>query len=211
MGIFDYLWLSQTKESDRSANCFNHQNQKDTLTDQRALPKITLPFIFDSPSHIKNSSASASAINDGSSSLEFKASDQIAFRNLINNNPRLRKINKNHSLHNYIKKQQANTASITADPWLAKPKRRTVPRVASDVMTSCRARRMSEGRLKREYVDSPLYRVRGMAVPQLVWVNVKTGGSSPLSANISNRLSSEMSLATGTRKYIAVSFAAAKR
>ena len=54
---------------------------------------------------------------------------------------------------------------------------------------------MSEGRLKREYVDSPLYRVRGMAVPQLVWVNVKTGGSSPLSANISNRLSSEMSLA----------------
>ena len=70
---------------------------------------------------------------------------------------------------------------------------------------------MSEGRLKREYVDSPLYRVRGMAVPQLVWVNVKTGGSSPLSAYISNRLSSEMSLATGARKYIAVSFAAAKR
>ena len=63
--------------------------------------------------------------------------------------------------------------------------------------------------MKREYVDSPLYRVRGMAVPQLVWVNVKTGGSSPLSANISNRLSSEMSLATGARKYIAVSFAAA--
>ena len=31
-----------------------------------------------------------------------------------------------------------------------------------------------------EYVDSPPYRVRGMAVPQLVWVNVKTGGSSPL-------------------------------
>ena len=70
---------------------------------------------------------------------------------------------------------------------------------------------MSEGRLKGEYVDSPLYRVRGMAVPQLVWVNVKTGGSSPLSAYISNRLSSEMSLATGARKYIAVSFAAAKR
>ena len=50
-----------------------------------------------------------------------------------------------------------------------------------------------------------------MAVPQLVWVNVKTGGSSPLSAYISNRLSSEMSLATGARKYIAVSFASAKR
>ena len=42
-------------------------------------------------------------------------------------------------------------------------------------------------------------------------MNVKTGGSSPLSAYISNRLSSEMSLATGARKYIAVSFAAAKR
>ena len=78
-------------------------------------------------------------------------------------------------------------------------------------MTSCRARRMSEGRLKREYVDSPKYRVRGMAVPQLVWVNVEPGDSSPLSAYISNRLSSEMSLATGARKYIAVSFAAAKR
>ena len=50
-----------------------------------------------------------------------------------------------------------------------------------------------------------------MAVPQLMWMNVKTGDSSPLSANISNRLSSEMSLATGARKYIAVSFAAAKR
>ena len=70
---------------------------------------------------------------------------------------------------------------------------------------------MPEGGLKREYVHAPLHSVCGMAVPQLVWVNVKTGGSSPLSANISNRLSSEMSLATGARKYIAVSFAAAKR
>ena len=70
---------------------------------------------------------------------------------------------------------------------------------------------MTEGGLKREYVHAPLHSVRGMAVPQLVWVNVKTGGSSPLSAYISNRLSSEMSLATGARKYIAVSFAAAKR
>ena len=70
---------------------------------------------------------------------------------------------------------------------------------------------MTEGGLKREYVHAPLHSVCGMAVPQLVWVNVKTGGSSPLSAYISNRLSSEMSLATGARKYIAVSFAAAKR
>ena len=70
---------------------------------------------------------------------------------------------------------------------------------------------MTERGLKREYVHAPLHSVCGMAVPQLVWVNVKTGGSSPLSAYISNRLSSEMSLATGARKYIAVSFAAAKR
>ena len=78
-------------------------------------------------------------------------------------------------------------------------------------MPSSRTRRVTEGGLKREYVHAPLHSVCGMAVPQLVWVNVKTGGSSPLSANISNRLSSEMSLATGARKYIAVSFAAAKR
>ena len=70
---------------------------------------------------------------------------------------------------------------------------------------------MPEGGLKREYVHAPLHSVCGMAMPQLVWVNVKTGGSSPLSAYISNRLSSEMSLAAGARKYIAVSFAAAKR
>ena len=54
---------------------------------------------------------------------------------------------------------------MTAGPWLAKPKRRTFPRVASDAMTSCRARRMSEGRLKREYVHTPLYSGCGMAVP----------------------------------------------
>ena len=65
--------------------------------------------------------------------------------------------------------------------------------------------------MKCEYVHAPLHSVCGMAVPQLVWLNVQTNGSSPLSANISNRLSSWMSLATGARKYIAVSFAAAKR
>ena len=70
---------------------------------------------------------------------------------------------------------------------------------------------MSERRLESENIDSSLYRVRRMAVPQLVWVNVEPGGSSPLPAYISNRLSSEMSLAAGARKYIAVSFAAAKR
>ena len=70
---------------------------------------------------------------------------------------------------------------------------------------------MAEGVLEREYIHSSSYRLRGMAVPQLVRVNVEASGSSPLPANISNRLSSEMSLATGARKYIAVSFAAAKR
>ena len=79
-------------------------------------------------------------------------------------------------------------ASITAGPWLAKPKRRTVPRVASDVMTSCRARRMSERRLESEDIDSSLNRVRCMAMPQLVWVNVEPGGSAPFAAYISNRL-----------------------
>ena len=67
------------------------------------------------------------------------------------------------------------------------------------------------GGLKYEYVHAPMHSVCGMAVPPLVWVNVKTGGSSPLSANISNRLSSEMPLTTGTRKYITVIFAVAKR
>ena len=44
-------------------------------------------------------------------------------------------------------------------------------------MTSGRARRVTEGGLKREYVHAPLHSMCGMAVPQLVWVNVKTGGS----------------------------------
>jgi hypothetical protein len=70
---------------------------------------------------------------------------------------------------------------------------------------------MSERRLEREDIDSSLYRVRRMAVPQLVRVNVEASGSSPLPANISNCLSSEVSLSSGTWKYIAVSLAAAKR
>ena len=67
-------------------------------------------------------------------------------------------------------------------------------------MTSCRARRMSERRLESEDIDSSLYRVRRMAVPQLVWVNVEARCSSPLSANISNCLSREMSFTAGTRE-----------
>ena len=70
---------------------------------------------------------------------------------------------------------------------------------------------MTERGLKREYVHAPLHRVCGMTVPQLVRVDVESSSTSLFAANISNRLSSEMSLATGVRKYMAVSFAAAKR
>ena len=70
---------------------------------------------------------------------------------------------------------------------------------------------MPEGGLKCEYVHAPLHRVCGMTVPQLVRVVVESSSTSLFAAKISNRLSSEMSLATGVRKYIAVSFAAAKR
>ena len=65
--------------------------------------------------------------------------------------------------------------------------------------------------MKREYVHAPLHSVCGMAVPQLVWVNVEPCCPAPLSTDLSNRLSSEVSVSAGARKYIAVSFAAAKR
>ena len=70
---------------------------------------------------------------------------------------------------------------------------------------------MSKRCLEREYIDSPLNRMCCMAMPQLVWMDMEASSSSPLAAYISNRLSSEVSLSSGTRKYIAVSFAAAKR
>ena len=54
--------------------------------------------------------------------------------------------------------------------------------------------------MKREYVDSSPYRVCGMAVPQLVWVDMEPGGSSPLPANISNCLAREMPSPPGTRE-----------
>ena len=92
-----------------------------------------------------------------------------------------------------------------------KTQRTAVQRICSHVMPSSRTRGVTESGLKREYVHAPLHSVCGMAVPQLVRVNVEASGSSPLPANISNRLSSEVSLSSGTRKYIAVSFAAAKR
>ena len=69
---------------------------------------------------------------------------------------------------------------------------------------------MAEGVLEREYVDSPLYRVYGMAVPQLMRVDVEPCGSSPFSADISDGLSGEVSLSVGAREYISLSFAAAQ-
>ena len=54
--------------------------------------------------------------------------------------------------------------------------------------------------MKREYVHAPLHSVCGMAVSQLVWVDVEPGGSSPLPANISNCLACEMPSPPGTRE-----------
>ena len=70
---------------------------------------------------------------------------------------------------------------------------------------------MSEGRLESEDIDHSMYRVRRMAVPQLVWMNVEPCGSSPLAADISDGLPCEVPLSAGAREYIRLSFAAAKR
>ena len=59
---------------------------------------------------------------------------------------------------------------------------------------------MPERRLESEDIAPSLYRVRRMAVPQLVWVNVESGGASPLPANISNCLACEMPIPPGTRE-----------
>ena len=67
-------------------------------------------------------------------------------------------------------------------------------------MTSCRARRVPERRLESEDIDASLNRVRCMAMPQLVWVNVEPGGSAPFAAYISNRLACEMPIPPGTRE-----------
>ena len=70
---------------------------------------------------------------------------------------------------------------------------------------------MTERGLKREYVHAPLHSVCGMAVPQLVWVNVEPCGSSPLAADLPNGLPCEVPLSAGAREYKRLSFAAAKR
>ena len=61
-----------------------------------------------------------------------------------------------------------------------------------------------------KYVDCPLYRVAGMRVPQLLWVDVEPSGSSPLPANISNCLACEMPIPPGTREDEIFRIAAAK-
>ena len=60
---------------------------------------------------------------------------------------------------------------------------------------------MPERRLESEDIDSSLNRVRGMAMPQLVWVNVEPGGSAPFAAYISNRLACEMPIPPGTKDW----------
>jgi len=47
---------------------------------------------------------------------------------------------------------------------------------------------MAEGVLEREYIHSSSYRLRGMAVPQLVWVDVEACCFAPLSADIPDGL-----------------------
>ena len=61
-------------------------------------------------------------------------------------------------------------------------------------MTSGRARRVTEGGLKREYVHAPLHSMCGMAMPELVWVDMEASSSSPLLAHISDGLSYEVPL-----------------
>ena len=70
---------------------------------------------------------------------------------------------------------------------------------------------MSERRLEREDIPSSQYRVRGMAVPQLMRVNVEPCGSSPFAADLPNGLPCEVPLSAGGREYKRLSFAAAKR
>ena len=70
---------------------------------------------------------------------------------------------------------------------------------------------MPERRLESEDIDASLYRVRCMAMPQLVWVNVEPGGSAPFAAYISNRLACEMPIPPGTREDELFISASAKR
>ena len=53
---------------------------------------------------------------------------------------------------------------------------------------------MTEGGLKREYVHAPLHSMCGMAMPELVWVDMEASSSSPLLVHISDGLSYEVPL-----------------
>ena len=70
---------------------------------------------------------------------------------------------------------------------------------------------MPEGGLNREYVHAPLHSVCGMAVPQLVRVNVEPCGSSPVAADLPDGLPREVPLSARGREYKRLSFAKAKR
>ena len=69
---------------------------------------------------------------------------------------------------------------------------------------------MTEGCLKGEDIHSPMHSMCGMAVPQLVWVDMEPCGSSALPADIPDRLAREMPIAPGTREDELFCIAAAK-
>ena len=69
---------------------------------------------------------------------------------------------------------------------------------------------MSERRLESEYINSALNGVRGMAVPQLMRVDVEPGGSSPLPTDLPDGLACEMPIPPGTREDEIFRIAAAK-
>ena len=59
---------------------------------------------------------------------------------------------------------------------------------------------MPKGGLKCEYVHAPLHSVCGMAVPQLVWVDMEPCGFAPLPADLPDGLPCEMPSPPGTRE-----------
>jgi len=69
---------------------------------------------------------------------------------------------------------------------------------------------MPQGCLKGEDVHASLNSMCGMAVPQLVRVNVEPSGFAPLSADIPDRLAREMPIAPGAREDEIFCIAAAK-
>ena len=103
-----------------------------------------------------------------------------------------------------------SSAPKTSRPWLTKPKRRTIPRVESDIVTSRLARRLSERRLEIEYIKSTLYGVCRMAEPQLVPMDVRSSCSSAFPTDIYEYLFADVPLSIKAREYISLSFASAQ-